>query len=264
MGGTVAVTLRTENGEEHRMARWTNIFPAIVHNLDFLSGDLGYWNEILERFYEMRKDWEESQMCCDPESFDFKYPMSSCYGYWNCLAPEGYGLIVLDQKEKQILSMQGYTSFGDFITPSISMALDWDNIRKIENGDEDLEQCLLRMKEKEEDNYAVDFYELQKEGRIVGIERLDNDAKNIVLDRFNGDETLEEVFAPVITTKRSRFSRYVLDLSPYEIVDFEEDSEGAIEFRKRILELGFILSDEEEKFWDEWINRKLKDEQEYE
>ena len=108
MGGTVAVTLRTEDGAEHRMARWTNIFPETVHNLGFLSGELSYWGESLKRFYEMKQDWDDNHEEYEekrnerPDDYDyydvFQFPMTSCYGNYTLLATYGYGLIVKESR----------------------------------------------------------------------------------------------------------------------------------------------------------------------
>jgi hypothetical protein len=71
----------------------------------------------------------------------------------------------------------------------------------------------------------------------------------------------EEVFETDISGKQG-FGHFELDLSPYTVERFDENSKGAIRMRKRILELGFVLSDEEEKFWQEWINDELEQEAE--
>lgn len=275
MGGTVAVTLRTEDGVEHRMARWTNIFPQTVHHLDFISGSLDYWRDSLKRFYDMKKDWDDNheeyqkRRAERPDDYGyqsevFQFPMTPCYGDYTLLAPEGYGLIVLDQVEKKILEMQGYTSFGHQNIARIGLGMHWDALKDIKAGKLALSDYIDHLRKKDEDNAAVEFYDLCEAGKVVGREEYDRSIDDFRMIDLRGSST-EEIFEIVVDTsvnRRSAFGHYKLDLSPYTVERFDEDSEGAIAMRQRILELGFGLSDEEERLWQEWINDELEQEKE--
>jgi len=271
MGGTVAVTLRTEDGAEHRMARWTNIFPETVHNLGFISGDLSYWNNSLKRFYEMKQDWDdnhkeyEKRQAERPDDHEyqdvFRFPMTPCYGDYTSLAPEGYGLIVLDQVEKKILEMQGYTSFGEEMNASIGMSMDWDAMQEIKNGQLSVEDYMESVRQKGDENRALDFYNMCEAGRVAALRSYNMKIGDFEDSSLQGVPT-EQIFKDHIANARRGIDRFALDLSPYTVERFDEDSEGAIQMRKRILELGFGLSDEEERFWQEWINDELEQENE--
>jgi len=272
MGGTVAVTLRTEDGKEHRMARWTNIFPETVHNLEFLSGDLSYWDESLKRFYDMKQDWDdnheeyEKRQAERPDDYEyqdvFQFPMTPCYGDYTNLAPEGYGLIVLDQKNKKILEMQGYTHFGDMMKASISMAMDWDTMQEIRDGKVSVKDCMEHLRKNTDYNVALDFYDLCEAGKVVAKASYNRDLGDFETFSLQKGISTEQIFKHEILDEKRGMDRYVLDLSPYTVERFDEDSEGAIQMRKRVLELGFVLSDEEEKIWQEWINDNLEQENE--
>ena len=70
----------------------------------------------------MKKDWEQHK---DDEKFE--YPMTLCYTpYPAFLAPEGYGLVVVDMQKDTILSCQGYTSFGNIHVAGMIMSMDID------------------------------------------------------------------------------------------------------------------------------------------
>ncbi len=108
MGGTVAVTLRLENGEEFRMRRWTNSLPWFFNSTKFFSKDRSHINEYLKQWFEMKKDWEKNK-----ESESFEFNMTKCYSpYPAPLAPAGYGIVVFDFQKNAIISCQGYTSFN--------------------------------------------------------------------------------------------------------------------------------------------------------
>jgi hypothetical protein len=186
--------------------------------------------------------------------------MTPCYGDYTSLAPEGYGLIVLDQVEKKILEMQGYTSFGQQNTASISLGMDWNVLKDIGAGKLPLSKYIEELREQQEDNCAVEFYDLCEAGKVVGRGQYDASIHGLRMSDLRGSST-EEIFKPVINRERG-FGHFELDLSPYTVERFDENSKGAIRMRKRILELGFGLSDEEEKFWQDWINDELEQEAE--
>lgn len=269
MGGTVAVTLRTEDGAEHRMSRWTNIFPSTVHHLGFISGSLDYWTDSLERWYGMKKDWDDNHEEYErrrierPDDYEyrdkaFRFPMTPCYGDGTYLAPDGYGLIVMDQEKKKILEMQGYTSFGHTNIASVSLGMDRQASADIIKGKLLLSDYIESLRG-QEDNCAVEFYDLCEAGKVVAREKY-NKARGD-FDWIDLRESSTEEKFKVINGKPT-FGYFALDLSPYTVERFDEDSEGAIQMRKRILELGFVLSDKEEKFWQEWIDEKLEQENE--
>lgn len=273
MGGTVAVTLRTEDGTEHRMARWTNIFPYMVHNLGFISGELNYWNDFLKQWTDMKLDWDDNheeyqkREVEHPDDYDyyssvFRFDMTPCYAYHTFLAPEDYGLIVLDQVKKKILQMQGYTTLGKQTLAAISLEMDWNISRDIREGRSSLVGYMDSLREKSVDSSALEFYDLCNNGRVVGLE-----GYNRVLDQMETTDlrgaSTEDIFANIVSDDRTlHLGRFDLDLSPYAVERFTEDSEGAIKMRERILDLGFVLSDEEEKVWQEWIDDELEQEKE--
>lgn len=51
-------------------------------------------------------------------------------------------------------------------------------------------------------------------------------------------------------------------MSPFEVVRFEESVQGFRDLKQAILDLNFVLMDEENKMWEEWIERRFSEEEE--
>lgn len=88
MGGSIALTLRTRDGQVFKQHRWTNPLPFFTKNPHFFEEDN---DDYIEEYLNRENDDEP----------------------WRFLAPMGYGLVVIDFQKKRLLSMQGYCSFDD-------------------------------------------------------------------------------------------------------------------------------------------------------
>ena len=87
MGGGIAVTIREENGTEHRMSAHTNYLPILIDNIRLVHKE----DEHLRAYFtEVERE-----------------PMTQ-----PLLAPYEYGLVVVDLVENAILSQQGYWEPG--------------------------------------------------------------------------------------------------------------------------------------------------------
>ena len=118
MGGTIAMTIREPDGTEHRMARWTNPIPDFINNLGFINKDPEHLAKYQSQWMGMRKDWLDHIATCTNMTHGdckFLYPMTPCYAPTSELAPDGYGLIVIDMQKDVIISCQGYCAIGNFL-----------------------------------------------------------------------------------------------------------------------------------------------------
>ena len=86
MGGSVNITVREKNGKVTRMCRWTNNLNYWFQTPEFRENSA----EVLEKYIKAGEDSE------------FNYGDAT-------LSPDGYGLIVIDDIHKVILSHQNYT-----------------------------------------------------------------------------------------------------------------------------------------------------------
>lgn len=105
MGGSVAVTVRKKDGTVVPMCRWTNSLSYWIKSKKFLTDPTAVMESFIEAGKESPYNQEDS-----------------------LVAPEGYGLVVIDLKTETILTYQDYTSFDfDFGKAGFSLDLHlWD------------------------------------------------------------------------------------------------------------------------------------------
>ena len=227
MGGSIGVTIREENGTEHRMCRWTNSLPGFVHNIRFINKDKIYIKEYLELWYNMRKDWEENKDNKDlrflsnsielrngmkiggGEPQKFRLGMTDVYAPYPYLAPMNYGLIVIDLQNNVILHSQDYCGIGSLIISRASV--DKEHLEFID--------------------------ELRKSGRIVSVTDLDN----------------KKVSVSKLDLTGNYFYDIKIDLAPFIVKRFGKSKSGGINnLKKEVIKLGFSLTIEEEEMWEEF------------
>lgn len=90
MGGAVNVVVREKNGRVHKMCRWTNNICSYL-----------YSSEIATNPDKLLKEYIKARHKSDYDSLDTTF------------SPDGYGLIVIDNMTKTIMSHQDYTSFDE-------------------------------------------------------------------------------------------------------------------------------------------------------
>jgi len=216
MGGAVAVTLREPDGTEHRMCRWTNGLPWMLVNIGLYEKRPEHIAAIIKAWEEMKNDWRlHKDEPFTPER-EFEFPMTPTYAPYGMLAPHGYGLVVMDMKHDEILTLQGYTSF--------------DNLHACDaRYSEDLER----------------FDALHKAGRITGVSEYKSSGGWIMraLPSIEDIRLLEE--KDILSVRK-----YPVDTSPFKIRVFEENLRGLAALKAAVLGLGFILTEEEETAWD--------------
>ncbi len=223
MGGNVGFTIREEDGKEHRMCRWTNSTPDFINHSKFIEKDKEHLNDYLNTWYEMVEDYNGSQ----------ELPMSSCYVPGACLAPDGYGLIVVDYKTNTLLHLQGYTNYGRLLPSSINIAT-YDESPEAKEKIEDCKKLITTGKITKARAFSKELNE-----HFIEIKDFDQVLLSIS-ERFSTDE------------KRTLLCDLIIDMNPWVIKRFDEDAEGVKNFKNEVLSLGFILTEEENKQWDEF------------
>ena len=96
MGGFIALTVRFSDGVERRTSCWTNILPEGLFSNEFYFEETSepYVRKWLDHVLEHRKKDKE---------------VEEMWGGWNKLAPDDYGLVLLDYKTKTLIAGNGYT-----------------------------------------------------------------------------------------------------------------------------------------------------------
>lgn len=272
MGGTIAVTLRKPDGIVHKMARWTNPLPEFVTNLAMINKDPSHVDEWMEQWNGMAKDWDDhlpeieaarkkyGDKFWDHLNVKFRFPMTACYGGYRLLAPTGYGLVVIDQQKNHILTSQGYCSFGVVHAAGISLDVPYDKNTFDENAIKALKgRCLptfVELVEAGRVKKAVGLRVTSVKGGKSRTSQVDKSVEGMGLVElvemalygcdYNRTRNIK------VKDPTFRMMHFAVDMSPYTIIDYEREENGWKLFRDKLIELGFPLTEEDEKEWGEW------------
>jgi hypothetical protein len=226
MGGSIAVTVRDPNGKEYRMCRWTNSLPGFINDIGLINKDPKHLEEYLEQWKGMVEDWKSHIKKCKKEDHidcTFKYNMTPVYAPESgLLIPIEYGLVIVDMQNNVILSCQGYSCPG--------------HVHMCFNTDPETLKQINIFATNQRITSCMDFYHPK------------------VKDLSNKIPKVIEKFMASPLKPRSVFYELTFDLSPYKIIEVEEHNYVAL--REQVIKLGFKLSDEENKMWDEAIKER--------
>jgi hypothetical protein len=230
MGGTVAETIRRENGQVIKMARRTGAYNWMIFSKEFNTGEINKAiDEHLQMFLEMKEDYESGE--------PYKHPMSPVYGWCNHMAPIDYGLVVLDFQKKKIHSMQGYDGPGKLSIISIA-----------HNNKETMEKYDFLMKNNLLEVCKYDLTPLGDIHSIFGSE----DPLKVALKELNNSylDSFKSIFNKYNT---SRLDMVLVPkvLKDFESYSYEESPDGLIKMLSALKNDGFVFNDEEIKMWKE-------------
>lgn len=263
MGGNLALTVREEDGTEHRMDRWTNAMPWFITNMDLVNKNPAHLQGYLETWYGFVEDWnkngarfDQMQAAGDDGAYDiFEHNMTPVYAGHQYLAPSEYGQVVVDYQNNVVLHSQGYTDFGRMSYVCAKQMLYQEGVERFwerhpEHGAGD--HCRLR-----------EFFE---DGRIIRISAYRDPPELTKIEDIPDSNTL----LAFLQWERSRndeemrpdeYSNFEFDMSPWTVTRFEESAEGIRELKQAILDLGFVLTEREDELWDEFLQRWSEDDE---
>ena len=240
MGGLIGMTLRLEDGSEHRMSRHTNWTPYAIDNIELANKNPLYIESVLVQ------PWKEA---LDKKEEDRHWTYGSPF-----LAPADYGLVVVDLLKNKILECNGYHMFGAFNVAGIGLDL------PVQIPPEITDVSTLYLAEPDSDAYR--FYQFYKENRIKEFSYANPERRVAMIDEPISDINdwpLKKI-TDFILSKKSRLGHFVIDMSPFEVIRFKESPQGFQEFRQAVLDLGFLLSEEEEEMWQEFTKEEEEEE----
>lgn len=237
MGGSTGLTIREPDGTEHRMCRWTTMLPWAINNMRLINKDPEHIRAVLQEWKEMRADYERNKW-----NGKFKNNRTECYAPYPFLAPQEYGLVVVDMANEEILDYQGFKSAGSMHAAGILL---------------DMFQLESRKKNPwgaNDDYDHVRFKEFYEAGRILEATRLSKNLEHINVKGKSLQELIE-----MMKKNRESLLEFELDMSPFKVTRYKEcDPEDAQLLKLKLKELGFELSDEEKRIWAEWIKEKYE------
>ena len=115
MSGSIGVTIRDVDGNEHRMCRWVNSIPDFIRNVKLINKDPKHLDDYLAVWQDMVEEHSTGNYK--------KVSVASMYAPYPFLAPRGYGMLVVDYKTNTILHSQNYSSLESFGRGHIALAI---------------------------------------------------------------------------------------------------------------------------------------------
>jgi len=232
MGGSIAFILRENDGTEHRMCRWTNIISWAVTNMGIVNKDRSHVGDVLKQWLEMKDDYEKNK-----HTGKFEHDMTDVYiPHSGKLVPIDYGIIVVDMMKDVIISCQGYAAPGVFHQSAISYeCLRSDDYDAASDKDSDT----FRLKQFCDNNRIKKVFRRITRNKVEHYDKTD----------------FKSVFA-LFRSSNFNFWHAEVDLSPFKLEKYDESDFGKV--RLRLKQLGFQLTSEEEKEWDEYIKESNK------
>ena len=164
--------------------------------------------------------------------------MTECYSPFPAfLAPEGYGLVVIDMVNNQILSSQGYCRFGH-----LNMAAVLNDKGDKYNFEIEDESNYFRAKEFFQNKLATYLRIVKKKGKYTG-EPTGIDFKQFL-------ELIEDYQKNPTKKKYKLFSmsKIQINLSPFTIKYYDKCNDMLPDLEG----LGFKITKKEEQLWGEW------------
>ena len=235
MSGTLAITLREPDRTEHRLLGWNTVAPSFMR-AGIPEGDREAIAHVLGSWTRMRADFEEN----GPDG-PFRYRNTDWFAPPGLLAPEEYGLLVVDLAERVILD-------GQEGHPINEVPL----YRVIDHVEESKAGFTCRV-----DSDTHRFFELYQAGR-VGRLYLPTAGSTVDLPPGEPEKTLRFLAASrtLLSFETHLRSWFTIDIAPLRLERFDYTSRKEMRrMRRRIRELGFALSPAESQRWNEYLAR---------
>ncbi len=223
MGGTIGFTIREKNDQEHRLFLWTNLFPYFLNNVKFIEEDEEHLKEHLQDFHDRAENSNAG------------------------LYPVQYGLIVVDYPSHTILHSQSYSHVGAIEPAGVALAI-------MDNG------------EKMHPLHVLDGTEFKRYEALFSSGRVKKVANFVTGVGFEEVDaaglTMEEFAESAGMRLDSRHEYAILDMSPWKVTEFYGSVAEQEKMRDAVRALGFVLTEQEETAWQEWIDEKRRYEHE--
>lgn len=252
MGGYVALTIREENGNEHRTSTWTNGLSYLLNNIRFVNNASTHLQEeYLEEWHKAREDYQKKSKGKRARKASKMFLLGDTpdYAAHHFLAPREYGLVVVDLMTKRIIHSQGYTSIG--YVSSVLIKGDLEELAReklgVEERGKELFPLLPALLSGDPKYDCVRFREFFDARRVTALEDVVKQ-KTIPLQ----DKPIEYALRQIVTSKYNL--RVLLNLEPFTVTRYaDRNIRETRKMRQELQKLGFQLSEQEQQLWEEWI-----------
>lgn len=240
MGGTISVAIRLsdeirkpDEPEIYKMYRWTNSLQLLWSDPRLAKNDRSHLDEYLKQWIEMRDDYEKNK-----KTDNFQFNMTPVYAPYDAvpLAPDGYGLVVCDYQTQTILSMQGYTE-----PTSLLFMSSWDTTEDILHA---LRNNLLILH-----SYHPKNPNIRMEGKVA------NGLADLLEEYKKDYRSTIDILNKFGKMHGDTYMGFLIDLSPWTILEFKESPDGSAKFLEKLKDLNFEFSDADLEQWSEWNKR---------
>lgn len=257
------MAIRRSDGTVWNRGVWTNSFPYYILNPLFLGENNDCVNSYCKAWGAIKGE-------------------SEWWGSYPDLAPNGYGIIVIDFVKKKILSMQNYSKIDTIYSAGIELSIPSVWRRKNNNPENytpikwsELKKDLDEDKEFNQDPYYMTkietfiYYAIRDKIHYDDFYTIVNKDFFGILPEPKGFKTEEEAFDWFMENYSIGYANrhdsedkrpsvnFSIDLSPFEVIEFPETLKGTEDFRQAMIDLGFQLSQQDETAWKNYIEEEF-------
>jgi len=235
MGGLVKVIVRKEDGEIISMNRWTSGLPCILHEPKIYFGDKNSLDMYLKPYSDALADYEKHK---DDEKFEINMTSSCIFEGHDNLAPVDYGIVVLDFMTKTLISCNGYSNNGSYISYRSNYQKRGFNF---DVGNFDKEEFVNML----ENNHIKELIDMssQKKVSMKGVNTLieaEKCAEQLDMSMEFGTSQLTEMLV-------------VIDRNDFELNFYHESRPDKAKSKMKLI--GFEFNESDELAWKAFENR---------
>lgn len=261
MGGTIAMIIRKPDGETLPMLRWTNILTDFLGSATFLRGDFdAWWPEFSKEWLAMRDDHERHR-----DTGRFELEMTPVYFPHDRLAPDGYGLVVVDFPARRVLDIQGYSALGMARIAGFDYMND-EEVRDMKEKHAEGRMPTLNLHVRTQGAKTSFLAEIDVSGRSWDEFRAA--LKTLCVHGFPGDAELGRLCADLgVDVPRGCHANDrcfpMLARFPYRsdwvFSTFEESAMGHVHLKRALEDLGYVFAPEDEVCWRSFVAEGMED-----
>lgn len=251
MGGSVAVILK-HNNKLWNMCRRTGTYQSLLFDMDFHRKDPTAQQKAVNRYLKNFKVMRQDFLSGEP----YNEPMSDLYGAYENTYPEGYGMVYIDSDKKEIHSIQGYDSPGEYSFYNLFTSFRNNDKAEIKNFKElfegDFISVKIRDKSKETIYSLQDFFASPTDSNFV----FEDIAKQF-LEQF--DYRNKNKKQSLAKFKESLFSNLddphfsYLKLKDWNMFRYEEQSLKGLQQLYTVLAQSIAFTPKDQEGWLRWI-----------